>query len=109
MEDGRRTAVRRGGCDPARARGGRMIAPDVCAAAGRVIELLGPVARARLSSAMALGEIGFVGDDRLFAEVVGVEGDVATLQVYESTVGLAAGAPVYACGHPLVAELGPGL
>ena len=86
-----------------------MIAPEACAPSGRLIELLGPVARARLSAPMALGEIGFIGDERLFGEVVGVTGDVATLQVYESTVGIAAGAPLYACGHPLVAELGPGL
>jgi V/A-type H+-transporting ATPase subunit A len=58
---------------------------------------------------MALGDIGFVGDERLFGEVVAVTDDVATLQVYESTVGLAAGAPLYGCGQPLSAELGPGL
>ena len=86
-----------------------MIAPAVCAPSGRLIELLGPVARARMSAPMALGEVGFVGDERLFGEVVAVAGDVITLQVYENTVGLSAGAPVYACGQPLVAELGPGL
>jgi V/A-type H+-transporting ATPase subunit A len=86
-----------------------VIAPAVCAAAGRVIEVLGPVARARLSAPMALGEIGFVGDERLFGEVVAIAGEIATLQVYESTVGIASGAPLYACGQALSAELGPGL
>jgi V/A-type H+-transporting ATPase subunit A len=58
---------------------------------------------------MALGEIGFVGDERLFAEIVGLDDDIATLQVYESTAGIASGAPLYASGRPLLTELGPGL
>jgi V/A-type H+-transporting ATPase subunit A len=86
-----------------------MNVPDRCEPAGRVIELLGPVVRARLSAPMALGEIGFVGDERLIGEVVSMTADVATLQVYESTVGMASGAPLFACGQPLSAELGPGL
>jgi V/A-type H+-transporting ATPase subunit A len=86
-----------------------MIAPGGCTPSGRLVELLGPVARARITAPLALGEIVFVGDERLFGEVVEIAGDVVTLQVYESTVGLAAGAPLYACGHPLSVELGPGL
>jgi V/A-type H+-transporting ATPase subunit A len=86
-----------------------VIASDEGTPSGRLIELLGPVAKARVSLPMALGDVGFVGDERLFGEVVSVAGAVITLQVYESTVGLSAGAPVYACGHPLSAELGPGL
>ena len=86
-----------------------MIAPDHCAPAGRVTELLGPVVRARLVTPMALGEVGFLGEERLIAEVVSMAGDVATMQVYESTVGMVSGAPVFACGHLLSAELGPGL
>ena len=77
--------------------------------AGCLIDLLGPVVRARLEGRLTLGEIVFVGDEHLLAEVVSLEGETATLQVYESTVGLAAGAPVYATGHPLEVELGPGL
>jgi V/A-type H+-transporting ATPase subunit A len=58
---------------------------------------------------MSLGEIGYVGDERLFGEVVAIDGAVVTLQVYESTVGIASGAPVFASGAPLSAQLGPGL
>jgi V/A-type H+-transporting ATPase subunit A len=86
-----------------------MIAPDRCTSAGRIIELLGPVVRARLVTPMALGEVGFIGEERLIGEVVAIAADVVTLQVYESTVGIAAGAPIFACGQPLSAELGPGL
>ena len=77
--------------------------------AGYLIELLGSVVRARLADPLSLGEIAFIGDEHLFGEVVALERDVATLQVYESTVGIAAGAPLYAAGRPLAVELGPGL
>lgn len=77
--------------------------------AGYVIELLGPVVRARLVSPMALGEVGYVSDERLFGEVVAIDGAIVTLQVYESTVGIASGVPVFASGAPLSAQLGPGL
>jgi V/A-type H+-transporting ATPase subunit A len=42
-------------------------------------------------------------------EVIGLEGDVITIQVYEETSGLRPGAPVYGTGMPLSVELGPGL
>jgi V/A-type H+-transporting ATPase subunit A len=77
--------------------------------AGDVIELLGSVVRARTSSPLGLGEIVQVGDERLLAEVVALEADVAALQVYEPIAGLRAGAPVFATGRPLEVELGPGL
>ena len=83
--------------------------PSAATLAGYLIELLGPVVRARLHEPMTLGEIGFVGDEQLFGEVVALEGEVATLQVYENTVGISAGAPVFATAAPLSVELGPGL
>ena len=86
-----------------------MIAAAPPAPAGRVIELLGPVVRGRLTSPVALGDVAFVGDERLIGEVVAIDADVVTLQVYESMVGIAAGAPLFAGGRPLSAELGPGL
>jgi len=51
----------------------------------------------------------WVGDERLAGEVIGLNEDVATLQVYEETSGLHVGAPLYGTGHPLSASLGPGL
>jgi V/A-type H+-transporting ATPase subunit A len=86
-----------------------MTASSLGGPAGRVIEVLGPVVRVRLQRPLSLGEVGFVGDDRLFAEVVAIDRTVATLQVYESTVGIPSGAPVFATGAPLSVQLGPGL
>jgi V/A-type H+-transporting ATPase subunit A len=76
---------------------------------GTVIWVNGPVVRARCSSQVSMLELAEVGDDHLVGEVIGLEGDVATIQVYEETAGMRPGMPVYGTGLPLSAELGPGL
>jgi V/A-type H+-transporting ATPase subunit A len=77
--------------------------------AGVVVDVLGPVVRVRLEHTMAIAELVWVGDDRLYGEVIGLDGDTATLQVYESTAGLQSESVVVASGHPLRVRLGPGL
>ena len=42
-------------------------------------------------------------------EVIRIDADKATIQVYEETSGVAVGDPVLRTGKPLSAELGPGL
>jgi V/A-type H+-transporting ATPase subunit A len=76
---------------------------------GVLVDLIGPVVRARVIRDVALGEVMWVGASRLYSEVVALDGDIATLQVYEPTVGLEAGTPVTASGFPLRVQLGPGL
>jgi len=79
------------------------------AAIGQVIWVNGPVVRARGSRHVGMLEIVKVGPQHLIAEVIGLNEDVMTLQVYEETSGLRPGAPVYGTGRPLSVELGPGL
>jgi vacuolar-type H+-ATPase catalytic subunit A/Vma1 len=43
------------------------------------------------------------------AEVIRIDADKATIQVYEETAGLTIGDPVLRTGKPLSVELGPGL
>lgn len=50
-----------------------------------------------------------VGGSRLMAEVIKVNGDKASVQVFESTRGLRMGAPVEFEGHMLEVTLGPGI
>jgi len=50
-----------------------------------------------------VGELGLVG------EIVRLDGDLATIQVYEDTTLLEPGAPVTCTGAPLSVSLGPGL
>jgi V/A-type H+-transporting ATPase subunit A len=74
-----------------------------------VTSVAGPVVRARCERPVALGEIARVGAEGLVGEVIELEGQRVTLQVYEDTSGLAPGAPFVPEGVPLQVELGPGL
>ena len=50
-----------------------------------------------------------VGESKLIGEVIRLTGDVAFIQVYESTSGLKPGEPVVGTGNPLSVMLGPGI
>ena len=76
---------------------------------GTVTWINGPVVRARGSRQVSMLELVEVGDEHLVGEVIGLEGEAITLQVYEETSGMEPGAPVYGTGMPLSVELGPGL
>jgi V-type H+-transporting ATPase subunit A len=49
-----------------------------------------------------------VGHYELVGEVIRIDGDKATIQVYEETSGVTVGDPVLKTGKPLSVELGPG-
>ena len=76
---------------------------------GTVTWINGPVIRARGSRQVSMLDLVEVGDEHLVGEVIGLEGDVITAQVYEETSGMRPGAPVFGTGLPLSVELGPGL
>ena len=76
---------------------------------GRIVGISGSVVRAVTTSPLFVGEVVRIGEERLVGEVIALEGESATAQVYEETTGLAAGDPVFATGSPLTVELGPGL
>jgi V/A-type H+-transporting ATPase subunit A len=50
-----------------------------------------------------------VGESKLIGEVIRLTGDIAFIQVYESTSGLKPGEPVTGTGQPLSVLLGPGI
>ncbi len=76
---------------------------------GTVTWINGPVIRSRGSRKVSMLELVQVGEERLVGEVIGLEGDTITIQVYEETSGMHPGVPVYGTGMPLSVELGPGL
>ena len=76
---------------------------------GTVTWINGPVIRARGSRQVGMLELVEVGEERLVGEVIGLDGDILTAQVYEETSGMRPGAPVFGTGLPLSVELGPGL
>src|SRR5512138_3334103 len=76
---------------------------------GTVTWISGPVIRARGSREVSMLELVEVGQQHLVGEVIGLEGDTTTIQVYEETSGMQPGSPVFGTGLPLSVELGPGL
>ncbi len=60
-------------------------------------------------SASKMNEVVQVGEEKLVGEVIKLTGDVAFVQVYESTSGLRPGEPVVGTGQPLSTTLGPGM
>ena len=69
----------------------------------------GPIVKARRMREAHMYEVVEVADDRLIGEVIRLDGDVATIQVYESTTGVKPGERVVRTQSPLSVELGPGL
>jgi V/A-type H+-transporting ATPase subunit A len=76
---------------------------------GIVTWVSGPVIRARGSTHVGMMELVEVGEEHLVGEVIGLNANTITIQVYEETSGMRPGAPVYGTGLPLSVELGPGL
>jgi V-type H+-transporting ATPase subunit A len=76
---------------------------------GGVFSVSGPVVIADSMSGSAMYELVRVGHTRLVGEIIRLEGDMATIQVYEETSGLTVGDPVICTGQPLSVQLGPGV
>lgn len=76
---------------------------------GTVTWINGPVVRAQGSRHVSMMDLVQVGEDQLVGEVIGLNADIITIQVYEETSGMRPGSPVYDTGLPLSVELGPGL
>ena len=76
---------------------------------GTVMAVNGPVVRARGMGSFAMREMVRVGEGGFIAEIIRMDGDEATIQVYEETQGLRTGEPVRGTGESLSVSLGPGL
>lgn len=77
-------------------------------AKGKIYRISGPVVIiSGLNTRMY--DVVKVGNEGLMGEVIGIEGDKSTVQVYEETSGIRPGEPVENTGMPLSVELGPGL
>ncbi len=78
-------------------------------AKGRIVWVSGPAVRADGMSSAKMYETVEVGESKLIGEVIRLTGDVAFIQVYETTSGLKPGEPVVGTGQPLSVALGPGI
>ena len=74
-----------------------------------IYSINGPVVKVADTKTFSMQEMVYVGEKRLIGEVIRVESDYTTIQVYESTTGLKPGEPVESTGAPMSATLAPGI
>jgi len=77
--------------------------------AGRIVFIAGPVVKAEGMTGSRMYDVVTVGEQGLIGEIIGLERDTATIQVYEDTNGIGPGAVVETTGEQLSVELGPGV
>jgi len=78
---------------------------------GKIKGIISNLVQVEVAGVVAQNEICYLikGDTKLMAEVIKVMGDIAYVQVFESTRGLKVGDAVEFTGHLLEVTLGPGI
>lgn len=76
---------------------------------GKIIRIAGSLVEANGMRGSKIYELVKVGKEKLLGEIIRLNRDVASIQVYEETNGLSPGEPVESTGKPLSVELGPGI
>ena len=74
-----------------------------------IYSINGPVVTVRNTNSFSMREMVYVGTKQLLGEVIRINDEVTTIQVYESTTGLMPGEEVKGTGSLLNALLGPGM
>ncbi|MFO8078431.1 MAG: ATP synthase subunit A [Thermoplasmatota archaeon] len=76
---------------------------------GKIIRISGPVIEADGMRGAKMYDVVRVGEENLIGEIIRLNNEVATIQVYEDTNGLKPGETVRSTNNPLSVALGPGL
>lgn len=76
---------------------------------GKVAMINGPVIVGENMTGFKMREMVLVGHKKLIGEIISIDGDLGTIQVYEETEGLTVGEDIISTGKPLSLKLGPGL
>ncbi|MEK6958032.1 MAG: ATP synthase subunit A [archaeon] len=76
---------------------------------GELFKIAGPVVTGEKMAGAKMYDVVKVGGLKLIGEIIRLDGDRATIQVYEDTSGLKPGENVENTELPLTVELGPGL
>ena len=76
---------------------------------GKVVKVSGPLVVATGMADANMSDVVRVGPERLIGEILTMNGDSASIQVYEETSGLGPGTEVVTTGSPISVELGPGM
>ena len=76
---------------------------------GKITRISGPVIEADGMRGAKMYDVVRVGEENLLGEIIRLNENIATIQVYEDTNGLKPGEKVISTNMPLSVELGPGL
>lgn len=76
---------------------------------GTIYGINGPVIYLKGNTGFMMSEMVYVGKERLVGEVISLDKDLTTIQVYEETSGLRPGEIVEATGSPVSVTLAPGI
>lgn len=76
---------------------------------GRIYGINGPVIYLKGNTGFCMSEMVYVGREKLVGEVIALDKDMTTIQVYEETTGLRPGEEVIATGNPVSVTLAPGI
>ena len=76
---------------------------------GKIVKVAGPLVVADGMDHAGVADVVRVGEEGLIGEILNLDGDRASIQVYEETTMLMPSAPVTTTGAPLSVELGPGM
>ena len=76
---------------------------------GTITRVTGPLVRASGMADAKLYEVVQVSEEKLMGEIIELHGDIAAIQVYEETGGVAPGDVVYRTGRTMSVALAPGL
>lgn len=75
----------------------------------KIVSINGPVILAKGNGDFSMHDIVYIGKEQILGDVIKINKDVATIQVYENTTGLKIGEDVISNEQPLSVALGPGL
>lgn len=76
---------------------------------GKLFGINGPVVYIKGVTEFKMGEMVYVGEEKLVGEVIGLTSEQTTIQVYEETSGLKPGDNVYSTGNAIFVTLAPGI
>lgn len=74
-----------------------------------IFAINGSIVKSRGNCGFTMHEMVYVGRERLVGEIIALDADASTIQVYEETVGIRPGDPVEGSGAPLYVSLAPGI
>mgnify|MGYP002571140328 FL=1 len=75
----------------------------------KIISINGPVILAKGDGDFSMHDIVYIGKEQILGDVIKINKDIVTIQVYENTTGLKIGEDVVSDENPLSVTLGPGL